>query len=552
MEKRSQQDEEVAQKSEVVHEEPAPISIVKGVLLTTCCTLSLAMMSMTASAVAISLPSAGKELSIPEDQLQWLLSAYALSSGCLLIPFGRLADLYGRRNVFVIGCLVQGAFSLGSGFSNDLVTIAVLRGIQGLGGAATVPACLGILAHAFPPGHARSLAFATFSAGQPIGGAVGFLLGGTLTEFAPTTWRTMYWVISGISALCILMAFLYVERDGPSTEVDKRVDWIGAFLVTTGLVLIVFVLSDGEIAPQQWRTPYIIALIIIGVACIALFLLWQWHLERPEVRETYSIWTPPPLMKLSLWTRGKGKFAAVQIVVFTLFAGFQSWILWIVLYYQNYQGYNPIQTMIRMIPMFPSGVICNIIIALIVAHVDGMLIIALGCICTAIAGILLALINTSAPYWAFGFPSAIIVVIGADFVFAGGTLFVAKLALPHEQSVAGGLYQTMAMLGQAFGLAISTIVFDRVRSTESSKLGVTIDKLGLNAPREAQLKAYRATSWTMVGFSLFAALLAVIFLRGVGILGGAHPKPDAEATSEDSATEKVGEEPGSETSRTRA
>lgn len=135
---------------------------------------------------------------------------------------------------------------------------------------------------------------------------------------------------------------------------------------------------------------------MVGVILVALFLAWQWYLERPSVRETYSIWTPPPLMKLSLWSRGKGRFAAMQLVIFCLMAGFQSWILWIVvrlslgqspgnilvltvamfqLYYQNYEQLSPVLTMIRLIPMFPCGVICNIIIALIVARVDGMVIV---------------------------------------------------------------------------------------------------------------------------------------------------------------------------------
>ncbi|THH29106.1 hypothetical protein EUX98_g5070 [Antrodiella citrinella] len=420
----------------------------------------------------------------------------------------------------------------------DLFTIAILRGFQGLGAAAIIPACLGILAHAFPPGHTRAIAFATFSAGQPLGGATGFLLGGTFSQVASTSWRTMYWVVAGLAAVCLTLSFFIVEKDGPSTEIDKRVDWVGSFLITAGLVLIVFVLSDGELAPKQWTTPYILALLVVGVIFVLSFIAWQWYLERPEVRKIHSIWTPPPLMKLSLWKRGNGKFAAIQMVIFCLMAGFQSWILWIVLYFQNYERLTPVLTMIRLIPMLPSGVACNVVMALLVARVDGMFLIAGGCLCTATAAILLACIHTSAPYWAFAFPSSIIIVIGADFVFAGGTLFIAKVALPYEQSLAGGLYQTMAMLGQAFGLSITTIVFDRVRASQSAALGVTIDKTGLNAPRPAQLKAYRATSWTIVGFALFAALLAAVFLRGVGVLGGVQPLPDQQVTSETTAAER--------------
>ncbi|CAL1712621.1 unnamed protein product [Somion occarium] len=514
-----------------------PPSAFKAIALTSVCTLSMLIVSVTTSSSQISLPVVGAELGIREDQLQWILSAYALSSGCLLIPFGRLADLYGRRMIFLVGCVFQGAFALGCGFANDLVTISVLRGFQGLGAAATIPASLGILAHAFPPGNARSLAFATFSAGQPLGAGLGFAIGGLLTEFARATWRSMYFVVAGLSVICIVGAVLLVERDHPSTEQDKRVDWLGVVLVTVGLTLVVFVLSDGEIAPRQWSTSYIIALLVVGVILTVAFFVWQWYLERPSVRQRHSRWTPPPLMKISLWCRGNGRFAAMQCIVFFLMCAFQSWTMWAVLYYESYQHYSPVLAMIRMLPMIPAGILCNVFIGLLVGKIPGVIIIAIGCLCTGIAGLLFAVINPAATYWAFGFPAAVLTVIGADFVFAGGSLFIAKLAFPHEQSLAGGLFQTMAQLGTAFGLSITTIVFDRVRARESLIYGVVIDSEGSNAPREAQLHAYQAAQWTVLGFGALASLIAVVFLRGVGVVGGPHkPNPSEDDKSENEKT----------------
>ncbi|KAI0076341.1 putative efflux transporter [Panus rudis PR-1116 ss-1] len=482
---------------------PPPVWLFKGILLTSVCTLSIVLVSSTLSSGLISLPVIGRDLGIREDQLQWISSAYSLSSGCLLIPLRRLADLYGRRKVFIMGCIFQGAFALGCGFANDLLTIAVLRGFQGLGAAATIPASLGILAHAFPPGKARSLAFATFSAGQPLGGGLGFAVGGLLTQYAPPTWRTMFYVVAGLSALCIIGALVLIAPDHPSHEVDKRVDWLGVLLVTSGLVLIVFVLSDGEVAPKQWSTPYIIALLVIGVVLTGIFLLWQWYLERPSVRNSNSKWTPPPLMKLSL-----------------------CWMLWAVLYYQDYKGLSPVLTMIRVLPMVPTGILCNVIIGLVIGRVPGIFLISFGCLCTGLAGLLFAVINPNAIYWAFGFPAAVISVFGADFVFAAGALFVAKVSLPHEQSLAGGLFQTMAQLGTSFGLAITTIVFDRVRTQSGNNMGVDVDPQGSNALPAAQLRAFRAAQWTNFAFGAFACILALLFLRGVGVVGGPH-KPSS-------------------------
>lgn len=137
---------------------------------------------------------------------------------------------------------------------------------------------LGILAHAFPPSRARSLAFATFSAGAPVGAVFGTAVGGILTEFTKfvilasaanclldacafsrQTWRSSCYLLAGITTLCFIGGLFAINADEPSEEKDKRVDWFGAFLVTAGLVQITFVLSQGALAPKKWATPCMIS-----------------------------------------------------------------------------------------------------------------------------------------------------------------------------------------------------------------------------------------------------------------------------------------------------
>ena len=135
--------------------------------------------------------------------------------------------------------------------------------------------------------------------------------------------------------------------DSPSAELDRRVDWMGAVLVTAGVVCIMFVLGQGDLAPQKWKTPCesrfrpalmpfvqycladIIALLIVGVALLVAFIVWEDYLGRKT--------TLPPLMRLDIWTRARGKFAAVQIIAFLEWSSFMSWILWVQLYYQSYK-----------------------------------------------------------------------------------------------------------------------------------------------------------------------------------------------------------------------
>ncbi|KAG2031738.1 major facilitator superfamily domain-containing protein [Suillus americanus] len=503
------------------HDSNVQRSLWRSIFIIVTCTAAMVVNTANTSSVSISLPTIERDLNITEVQLQWLVSAYSLSSGCLLMFFGRLADIYGRKKAFMIGTLCQVAFSLGSGFAQNAITLIILRAFQGLGAAATIPSALGILAHAFPPSRMRSIAFATFSAGAPVGGAFGMIIGGVLTQISSTHWRSPFYLVAVMSGLTGISGMISFDADVTSTE---AVDWIGASLVTVGLVLIVFVLGQGEVASQGWKTPYIIILLIVGIIMVLLFLLWERYLEQviDDPSRAPSAWTPPPLMRLSLWTRAKGRMAAILVIAFLNWSGFMSWSFWVQLYYQNYLLLTPMQTMLRFIPLFVVGCLCNVFVAMFVGKLPLVIFAVSGTLLTASAAVLFALINPTAMYWAFGFPATVIVVFGADFVYSSGTIFIAKIALPHERSVAGALFQTMTQasdLGIAVGLAVSTLVFNIVVKNESADVDVTVNSTGTNAPHSAQLKGYRSAQWTCASFALMAALLAALSLRGVGIVG---------------------------------
>lgn len=136
------------------------------------------------NAVSMAIPSIARELQIPSDKIAWVISAFTLSSGCLLLLFGRLADLYGRKLVWMFGAIWGVAISIGCSFAQTGTQLIILRAMHGIGPAAMVPAAIGILAHSFPPGRSRSTAFATFSAGAPLGSAMGMVFGGVMAQYA--------------------------------------------------------------------------------------------------------------------------------------------------------------------------------------------------------------------------------------------------------------------------------------------------------------------------------------------------------------------------------
>nr|GAT45298.1 MFS general substrate transporter [Mycena chlorophos] len=471
----------------------------KSVSLVCLCFLAMVTNVASGTSVSVYLPAIGQDLHIAEEQLQWLVSAFSLSSGCLLLLLGRLADLYGRKKMFMAGTVYLGLLSLGCGFAKNANALFILRGFQGIGTAMFIPACIGILAHAFPPSRARSAAFATFSAGAPIGGALGTQIGGVLTVYTRATWHSAFFLIAGLAIFCAVWGYFLIDPDLPSTEKDRRVDWLGALLVTAGLALLVFALSQGSIASKGWKTPYILVLLILSVIFLAAFIYWQHYLEKNSQTQR------PPLMKLSMWSRANGRFAVMQAIAFLQWASFLSWYFWAQVYYEDYERLSAIHTAVRMLPMTVTGFACNVFVMLVIGRLDFVVLIAAGTLLTGVAPLLFALIVPSAPYWAFGFPSTICSVFGADFIFAGGTLFVAKVSLPHEQSLAGGIFQTLTQLGTAFGLAITTIAFD--------------SKTGGTSQQSAPLKAYKTANWTAFGISVFCTILAVAFLRGVGPIG---------------------------------
>ncbi|KAK7691166.1 hypothetical protein QCA50_006269 [Cerrena zonata] len=517
------------------HSPPSPdnygeLSSFKSICLVATCTAAMIINTANATSVSIALPTIGRDLHILEYKLQWLVSAYSLSSGCLLMFMGRIADLYGRKRVFLLGVLLWGAFSLGCAFAQDEITIDVLRALQGIGGAATIPAALGILAHAFPPSRARAIAFSTFAAGAPIGAAVGTVLGGLLTELTAQSWRSMFFLVTGLSAAVFAGGIFTIQPDKLNIDDNRQIDWIGALLITVGLVLIVFVLNDASVAPRGWKTGFTIALLVIGAVFIILFLVWQYYLEKIQERITdtkaRTFWTTPPLMKLSIWSRSKGQMAVMLCIGFLEWSSFLSFAFWVQLYYQEFMHLSPIHTMIRLMPMFVTGLVCNVLVAIFIGRVPLVVLMVIGTLFTGVANLLFAVIDIRATYWAFGFPAAIVSVFGADFVTAAGSLFVAKINPPGEQSVAGALLQTMNQLGGAFGLAITTIIFNSVLQAGSHARGIhDVDSRHTShAPRDAQEHAYKAAMWGGFVLGCIGAILSAVFLRGVGIIGH-KPEP---------------------------
>ena len=265
---------------------------------------------MSVQAAVIILPSIGKDLNIPAARQQWIISSYSLTFGCFLLLWGRLADVFGKRLIFLLGSAWVCITLIALPFCPNEISFDVLRGLGGLGAAANVPTAIGILGVTFPPGKAKNYAFSFYSAGAPMGSVFGNLLGGVMAQYA--TWRWTFWILAIVTAIITVCGYFVIplppvkSSSISSKQLSGTVDWIGGALITLSILLMLFGLTEGNVV--GWTTWWIPFIIVVSVVLLALFVLWQIYLETRTSRK--------PLMKVSIFKNLQVSAAMVIMAVF--------------------------------------------------------------------------------------------------------------------------------------------------------------------------------------------------------------------------------------------
>ncbi|OCF39472.1 efflux protein [Kwoniella heveanensis CBS 569] len=483
------------------------LSKTRQITLAITLTFTMLMCVSGMQALNIGLPTIQRDLHMQDTDLQWIVSAYSLTNGCLLLLSGRIADIYGRKKVLMAGMGWWALWSLIGGFMQNGAGLVTCRAMAGCGAAMSIPSATGIIAHNYT-GKARANAYALFSAGAPLGGALGLIIGGLFVAYVEYSWRSALFFLAGLGALGLIAVYFLVPADVSYTE-DRRVDWIGAGLVTIGLVLLQFAISDGQIAPQGWKTSYIIVLLILGPFLIVAFFFWEKHIIDKTTR--------PPLMRLQLWTRARGRLASVYLVGFLSWLGFHSLFYHATLFFQEIQNTGPVGAMVRFLPTEISGIICNIIVALIIHRISTVWLLSTGLLATGLANMCLALSQQDTNYWVKPFHAMWLSVMGADFFFAPALIFVAYLSLPDEQSVASALLQTIIQLGGSFGISITSVLAD-VQQNKYLARGYGLE--------ESKLQGLKAAFWLGSATCFAGMIVAVLALHGLGRVGKEETKSE--------------------------
>ena len=454
--------------------------------------LALALLAMTqfvvvidASIVNIALPSIGRALKFSQDDLSWVVNAYTLTFGGFLLLGGRLADLMGRRKMFMLGLVVFSLASLLGGLAQSEPWLIAARAVQGLGAAIVSPAALSIITTTFSEGAERNRALGVWGAVAGAGGAAGVLLGGVLTS--GLSWRWVLFVNVPIGVVCALLAPRLLE-ESHSEEENRSFDIPGAVTVTAGLALLVYALVDA--VNVGWGSSATLLKVAGAVVLLIAFLA----IERRS---------RAPLMPFSIFRLRtlRGADTVALLIGMSLFSMF----FFISLYMQQVLHYSALKAGLSYLPLAIAIILSAGAASAGVTRfgfkpvlVTGMLFVAGGLFWFS------RVPGTGGTFVANVLGPSILAAIGLGLSFVPVTIAAVTGTRPHEAGLASGLVNTAQQVGGALGLAIlATIANSRTKDLIHG---------GQHNAAIALTKGFERAFLVGTGFALAGALLAAVLI----------------------------------------
>ncbi len=408
------------------------------------------MVVLDFSIVNVALPSIERELAMPPDAVQWIVTGYAISFGGLLILGGRAADLLGRRRMFIAGLIAFSLASLAGGLAQDPVLLIAARVIQGAGAAIVAPAALSLITTSFPEGPERTRAIGLYGAVSSIGFVSGQVLGGVLVQF--TSWRAVFLVNVpvGLAAAALAPAVLGTARAAKAGRTakagraaERRLDVRGALLITTAVALVVFAVSQGAVL--GWSSPLVIAAAVAAAVATAAF-------GRAETRH------PQPLIRPALLHRPGLRNGSTLSFLLGLWNGGEMLVM--SLYLQQVLHLSPLLTGLAIAPQGVIGFTMGMLGPRLAGRIGVTRMLVLTAAATAVGfGVLTHLPAT-------GYSPVLLVVMLIGFGTAGtafGSVVLASRGMADaDQGLVGGMINTSRQIGAAVGAALLPAIAETV------------------------------------------------------------------------------------------
>jgi EmrB/QacA subfamily drug resistance transporter len=441
------------------------------------------MTVLDVSIVNVALPSIGRALDFSRDNLQWVITAYAITFGGFLLLGGRAADLLGRRRVFYVGVAVFTVASALCGFAWSEGVLIGARALQGLGAAIISPAALSIITTMFEEGPERNKALGIWGAIGGSGAAVGVLAGGVLTKYLGWEWIFFVNVPVGVLALVLAPRFVRESRSGR----DSTQDIAGAVTVTGGLALLVYAVSN---APAHgWTSGWTISRLAVAVILLVSFLVIESRAKDPLM--------PFRIFRVSTVAGANVAGLLLGAVVFSNF-----FIL--TLYVQNVLGWSALKTGVTFVATAGTAILWAGVAQALVTKVGAKQVMAVGFV-AMIAGMLwYTQIPVHASYWSDLLPGYLLVGFALPFTFIPVSIAALAGVDPHEAGLASGLINTAQQIGGAIGVAVTS----SVSLTHFNHLV----KTGHSVP-SAFTSGSQWAFWVTVGISVVGLVATLVLVR---------------------------------------
>ncbi len=499
------------------------------------------MVVLDATIVNVALPHIQQALGFSGSGLEWVVNAYAVTFGGLLLLGGRAGDILGRRRVFVFGLLLFSGASLLGGFATSQWWLLTARAVQGVGGAVIAPTALALITTNFPEGGERNRAFGVYAAMAGAGSAVGLLLGGILTTYV--SWRWVFFVNVPIG---ILVAAAAPRVLAESPRRPGRIDVAGAVTATGGIALLVYGLSKAATGPDgvsHWGDPQVLASLAASVVLLVSFVL----IERRSAR--------PLLPMRVLADRNRSGAYLIMLCVST---GLFGLFFFLTLFIQNVLGYSAIRTGITYLPFAIGVVVASGLASQLVPRIGARPLIVTGAAAVAGGMFWFSRLTEHASYAGQLLGPQLVTSCGLGLVFVPLALVALHNVADQDSGVASSLLNTAQQVGGAIGLALLgtvawTTVADSVRTqvahaaAAAAKAGRPLPKPGTPLPasiyHHALTAGFSRAFVVAAGIELLALLIAIatIRVRRQELSGAAPatqegaPRPGSEQRHEDRA-----------------
>jgi EmrB/QacA subfamily drug resistance transporter len=461
------------------------------------------MVVLDATIVNIALPNIHRALSFSPTGLSWVLNAYTLVFGGLLLLGGRTGDLFGRRRMFMIGVLLFAVASLAGGFAQDKGFLLAMRAVQGVGGAIASPTALSLITTTFAQGPARNRAFGVYAAVSGAGAAIGLILGGVLTDLL--SWRWVFFVNAPIGiALAIVAPYVIVETERRKAA---ALDVPGAIASTGGMAALVYGFIHA--ATSGWGETTTILSFLIAAVFLTGFVVIESRTANPIM----------PLRLFRSQTR-VGSYVVMLVLGAAVFAMFY----FLTQFVQGVLGYSPLKAGFAFLPVSAVIVVVAQVASRIVAKLGAQPLIVAGTILTGFGLLLLSTLSTDSTYVVHVLPAIALIATGMGFVFVPITLTAVGGVADSDSGIASAMLNVCQQVGGTIGLSALVTVFSAASKHDVKANAATLHGAALaqHAFTHGADAAFRAGAV----FALFGLVAALLLIR---VRAGESPSSAAEA-----------------------